>query len=110
MNALQVSRWPARLPLKASVERNNQSQGESEIMWMLSHYLVAVLLALTVAGCAKSPSEIKAKHMERGDKYFQEGKYNEALIEYKNVLQVDPEDAAGHYKLALAYSKVGGLA
>jgi tetratricopeptide (TPR) repeat protein len=70
--------------------------------------LTAVLLALSCA-CSIDPTDTKLKHMQRGDRYFKEGRYNEAMIEYRNVVQADPRDPDGHYKLALAYLKIGGL-
>jgi tetratricopeptide (TPR) repeat protein len=76
--------------------------------WNILVVSVMVLLGMSL-GCSTNPTETKAKHMQRGDRYFKEGRYNEALIEYKNVVQVDPKDPDGHYKLALAYLKVGGL-
>jgi Tfp pilus assembly protein PilF len=33
----------------------------------------------------------------------------EAVIEFTNVLKLDPKDARVHYKLALAYLKQGDL-
>ncbi len=73
-------------------------------------WLPLVGLLLFMAACTGTPQEKKAKHLERGDKYFQAGKYNEALIEYKNVIQIDPRDATGHYKVAVTYLKIGGIA
>ena len=49
----------------------------------------------------------KAKHREQAATYFAKGQYHEALIEYKNVAQVDPKDADVHYRLALTYLKLG---
>src|SRR5207245_11496037 len=55
------------------------------------------------------PEAKKAKHMERGVKYFQNSQYHEAVIEFKNVVQIDPKDADGHYRLALTYLKFGDI-
>ena len=69
--------------------------------------LIGLCLALTA--CTATPEEKKAKHMERGNKYFDQGKFNEAAIEYKNVIQADPKDAVAHHKLAQTYLALGGL-
>ena len=41
-------------------------------------------------------------------RYFDKGQYSEALIEFKNVVQLDPKDAGTHYRLALTHLKLGG--
>src|ERR1043166_1023763 len=74
--------------------------------------LVTILLSLALlsAGCSLGSSEEKkAKHRERGLAYFEKEKLHEALIEFKNIVQIDPKDADGHYRLALTYLKLGGL-
>lgn len=61
-----------------------------------------VLLAALLAGCASDADRI-AGFMESGDAYVEQGKYDEAVIEFKNVLQIDPEHAGAHEALSLAY-------
>lgn len=71
---------------------------------------LCVCLILACWGCDGSSAEAKkAKHLEQATNYFSKGQYQEAIIEYKNVTQLDAKDAAAHYQLALAYLKVGGL-
>ena len=61
-------------------------------------------------GCSQlSPEAKKAQHEERGLAYFDEGKYQEAKIEYQNVIQIDPKSAQAHYQMALIHMKLGGL-
>src|SRR5881296_1653596 len=73
--------------------------------------VIAVTLPLILAfgGCSQSPEAKKAKHRERAITYFDKGQYHEALIEFKNVVQIEPKDADAHYRLALTYLKLGGL-
>jgi tetratricopeptide (TPR) repeat protein len=78
-------------------------------MRKISQYSVIVFLFVSLAACSKSPAEVKAHHRELGDNYLKHEKYKEALIEYKNVVQADPQDAEGHYKLAQVYLKIGGI-
>ena len=60
---------------------------------------------LLVLGCSKE-SKIE-RHWTRGEKYFSENKYREAVIEYKNVLQADPKNAKAYYKLGVSYLRLG---
>ena len=72
--------------------------------------VICVCITLVLGGCDMfSPEAKKAKHRERAMNYFEKAQYQEALIEYKNVSQVDPKDADVHYKLALTYLKLGGM-
>ncbi|MDH3769484.1 MAG: tetratricopeptide repeat protein, partial [Nitrospirota bacterium] len=41
--------------------------------------------------------------------YFNDEKYQEALIEFKNIIQLDPKDAKAYHQLALIHLKLGGL-
>jgi tetratricopeptide (TPR) repeat protein len=41
--------------------------------------------------------------MSRGDEYLEDEKPNEAVIEFKNALQIDPNHAPAHFGLAKAY-------
>jgi tetratricopeptide (TPR) repeat protein len=59
-------------------------------------------LALGVVACQDDHSRL-AEHLDRGKAYMDEEKPSEAIIEYKNALQIDPNDAAAHYGLAQAY-------
>src|SRR5215469_12585239 len=72
--------------------------------------IVCVLVTLVCLGCdSSSPEAKKARHRERATSYFEKGQYHEALIEYKNVAQLDPKDADAYYQLALTYLKLGGI-
>jgi len=63
-----------------------------------------LLLPLALAAC-QSDEQKAAEHLSRGDAYFEEEEYGEAAIEYKNVLQINPNDGEVHYKLAQTYLK-----
>ena len=64
------------------------------IILMLFCFILSGLL-----GCSKEAK--MEKHWKRGEKYFAENKFKEAVIEYKNVLQIEPKDAKARYKLGL---------
>ncbi|MDR4483501.1 MAG: tetratricopeptide repeat protein [Nitrospirales bacterium] len=80
------------------------------IMVVLCRVVFAFLL-VSLANCTQlSDEEKKARHQERGKAYFEEEKYQEALIEFKNVVQLDPKDAKAYHQLALIHLKLGGVA
>ena len=68
--------------------------------------ILALCCAMAFSACMQSPEVKKSKHRERGLSYLEKGMYQEALIEFKNVVQLDPKDADGHYRLALTYLKL----
>ena len=51
--------------------------------------LLAVGLVVVV-GCSRSPEAQKARYLERGDKYAAREQYREAILEYRNVLRLEP--------------------
>jgi hypothetical protein len=53
-----------------------------------------------LTGCSKEAK--KEKHWKRGEKYFAENKSKEAIIEYKNFLQIDPKDSNVRYREAFS--------
>lgn len=72
------------------------------VVWCVAAALVAV-------GCSKDPNVAKQEHFERGEQYFEQGKYPEAIIEYRNAVQLDAQFGRARYKLSEAYSRTGDL-
>src|SRR5215470_12642692 len=70
--------------------------------------LVVVIgcMAALVTGCSRDPNVRKQKYFESGQRYYQEGKYREAIIQFRNATQVDGRFTEAHYQLAQAYQKV----
>ena len=66
----------------------------------LSFFALLAFLVL-LAGCSRDPSVRKQKFFESGQVYFQQGKLDEAAIEFRSALGVDPAFADAHYQLAL---------
>jgi tetratricopeptide (TPR) repeat protein len=64
--------------------------------------LAAGALCVAAAGCGDDASRL-AGHLERGDRYLKDAQYAEAILEFKNVLQIDPNQGKAHYGLARAY-------
>jgi tetratricopeptide (TPR) repeat protein len=67
------------------------------------------VLVWMLAGPAYSadPRTKKAAYIGKADAYSKDGKYAEAVIELKNAVQIDPNDAVAQYKLGLAYLQLG---
>src|SRR5882724_4300014 len=71
--------------------------------------ILLVLGLLVVAGCSRSPEAKKAHHLERGDTYVAKEQYQEAILEYRNVLRVDPANERAIRQLGLAHYQLGEL-
>lgn len=73
--------------------------------------LVAVLVCAVLATVLSCSGEgRKERYRASADKYFGERKYQEAVIEYRNVLQLDPGDPHAARQLGFAYFAMGDLA
>jgi tetratricopeptide (TPR) repeat protein len=68
-------------------------------------FIGLAFLVLAMAAC-QSDEEKLAEHMSRGDAYLEDEAFEEAIIEYRNVLQIDPNYAQAHFQLSKAYFKV----
>lgn len=68
--------------------------------------LTCSLLAVLVTGCSPDPNVRKQKYFDSGGRYFDEGKYREAAIQYSNAIQLDSRFAQAHYKLGETYLKL----
>ena len=61
------------------------------------------------AGCALSPEEKKAQHIQRGNEYMAEEKYKEAIIEFRNVLKIDGGDLKAIENIGIAHFELGEI-
>lgn len=64
-------------------------------------------IVIVAAACAKDPEIAKREFVASGDRYVQQGKYKEAVVQYRNAVQQDPLYGAARLKLADAYAKAG---
>src|SRR6185369_1006512 len=66
--------------------------------------LLCLLLAAVVflSGCTNA-EQAKAAHLQRGEAYLKDLKYQEASLEFRNALQIDEKSAPAHWGLARAY-------
>src|SRR5579864_6777526 len=55
-------------------------------------------LALLLSGCGRSATQ----YIARGNQFFESGKYEEAVLNYRNAIKKDPKSGEAYYRLALA--------
>src|SRR2546422_8977618 len=61
---------------------------------------VAITLLVVLSACSTDPQKGKVKYLESGQRYRQKGKYQEAAIQFRNALKLDPRFAEAFYQLA----------
>ena len=66
--------------------------------------LAALAVVLTTMGCEERR---KNGHLERGEEYFAAGQYQEALIEFLNVLQIEADNARANDRIGGALYETG---
>jgi len=69
--------------------------------------VVACSLLAVLAGCSRDPNVRKQKYFESGERYFAEGKYHEAVIQYSNAIHIDSRFAQAHFQLSQTFLKLG---
>ena len=77
--------------------------------WLQTSGLGIFVLTWMLVGPAYSadPHAKKTAYIEKAEAYSKDGKYAEAVIELKNAVQIDPNDAVAQYRLGLAYLNLG---
>lgn len=63
--------------------------------------IVLVMVAMILSSCGGAEGR-KAKYLERGKGYLAQDNYEKAIIEFKNVLQIDPKYAEAYFLLGEA--------
>ena len=58
------------------------------------------LLLLMLTGCSRDPEAVKRKYLENGTRFYEQGKYRQASIMFRNAIKRDP-------KFGEAYAKLG---
>jgi tetratricopeptide (TPR) repeat protein len=69
-------------------------------------WLACLVLTAIFTGCSRDPNVRKQKYFDSGEKYFAEGKYHEAAIQFSNAIQIDSRFAQAHYELSQTYLKL----
>jgi tetratricopeptide (TPR) repeat protein len=69
--------------------------------FLLVQFLLVTIVVLV--SCSRDPVVRRQKYFQSGQRYFEKGKFREALIEFTNAVKVDPNYAEAHYQLAETY-------
>src|SRR5262245_48815095 len=69
----------------------------------VARVLSVMALLAGLSACTSDPATLKAQYLERGTKYLNENKYNEAILEFRNALQIDGNYAPALHALGRAY-------
>lgn len=56
-----------------------------------------------------TPTPSASDHAAQGNAYYDQGQFEEAVAEFEEALQLDPDDAETHYNLGLAYEALGKI-
>src|SRR5438105_7246391 len=80
-------------------------------MWKTTRVASLLLLVafVGVIGCTRSPEASKARHLSRGDGFFEGQQYLAAIIEYMNVLRIEPGNAHAIARAGIAHFEMGQL-
>jgi cellulose synthase operon protein C len=68
--------------------------------------LSVVCLLAILAACTRDPNIRKQKYFDSGGRYFSQGLYREAAIQYSNAIQIDSRYGKAHYQLARTFLKL----
>src|SRR4051812_36486438 len=66
---------------------------------------IAALFSLVLVSCQRDPMRETLQHIARGDRYLEEKKIPEAILEYRLAVSVLDISPIAHFKLAEAYVK-----
>ena len=66
-----------------------------------------LLLMFLVAGCGVSSSNLVKEYNDFGVKCAKMGLWNEAIMRWKQIIEVDPGNAQAHNNLGVAYESKG---
>lgn len=66
--------------------------------------LLCILFAaiISLSGCT-NPEKTKVEHVNKGEAFLKDSKFQEASLEFRNAIQIDENLAAAHWGLARAY-------
>jgi len=67
-----------------------------------------LILVFSLYSCA-SREEKRDSFLKKGIRLYEAGEYKKAVLEFKNVLQLDPDFAPGYFHLGKAYFKQGNI-
>lgn len=66
------------------------------------------VICLALTACSGGHSR-KVRHMERGQEHFVAGNFEKARVEFRNALQIEPNDAEARFMHGQALERLGNL-
>jgi tetratricopeptide (TPR) repeat protein len=73
---------------------------------VLGRVFIAGLVCLFAVSCSKDAEIAKREHAQNGDRYVADGKFKEAIIEYRQAVALDDRFGEARLKLADAYMQI----
>ena len=74
-----------------------------------SRYLLVFTL-LALFACNRDPNYVKQQYLQSGNKYYDRGRYKEALIMYRKALAKDQKFGEAYYRVALTSLRLNQVA
>jgi tetratricopeptide (TPR) repeat protein len=65
--------------------------------------IASLSASVLMCSCARNPEVAKAKYLAEGQTYMKQGRFGDAIVEFRNALRQDPRFADGYYQLAQAH-------
>jgi len=69
--------------------------------------VVLLVVLVPLAACSRDPEAKKRSYLASGDRYVEQKKDREAVVEYRKAIQLDPRFGEARYKLAGTYERLG---
>ena len=67
--------------------------------------LMGILCLILLAGCKQSSEEVIKKQLELGHRYLEEMKYEEAIIAFNKVIEIDPANTDAYIYLSKVFEE-----
>ena len=71
-----------------------------------SSVFAVILLVVWSVACSDADAD-KQRFLESGNQFFEQKKYQEAVVQYRNALRIDEMHGEARYKLAESYAALG---
>src|SRR5215471_5412152 len=104
--AWQRCRFVAPFNVRRSEAENASGRIAMRRLSICRLLLALALVAALFVGCSRDPNVRKQKYFESGQRYFDKGQYREAIIQFKNAVQIDSTYGNAHYRLAQTFLKL----
>jgi tetratricopeptide (TPR) repeat protein len=69
---------------------------------------IVCIATLVVGGCGGAESR-KARHLEKGQQFLAGGNFEKARVEFRNALQIAPNDSEARYENGVVDQKLGNI-